>query len=457
MEDRIRGGRRVARCVAAVALAVAGAALAGCSDTKVHDLPQAEAILAEEGVSEDDIRMAEALRGSIEAVREERAGSAPTTVDEYIGSLREGRWPGKGDGWPSEGADSNPKLWIRLARFAERWTEDATGEDWDVLELAYPFPYGTPIPTGRDEDTAVTAVLICNSAGHGGCVVMTRYYRWAAEPRMGFDGTPDEAKAKMSLARVENQKIAAAGGGGWDVLGSGSGSTWVMPPSDASGGTVPTGITEAGENAGRYLYWVPRSKSLDLAYMPCGHYPNETSLEDVPLAKARDLLLTGWYRVEDAGHRIDRQGDGDGDRSGGTVTGMSWDTPGEAFEAAGFDMVFPAEVCGSSAREYQTLDRPDGKILSVEYWQGDMGTLIADATIRKEEGAEVSLGNYATHSKRSVTADMDGTEVRIDGDSELTRARWSTEDEEGRQWAFSVVVWQQLSDEEILAIARQVK
>ena len=440
-----RRARRIATAAAAGMLIVS-LALAGCSDAAVRDLPQAQAVLARDGADADDARIAKTLRPLMENVP--RVGDVPITADDYVAAVEAGTWPGRDQGWPEGDDPHSPRLWVRLARFAEEWAKAETGEDWETIGFTYPFPQGSPLPTKRDSETHVDTTLICRSLGHQGCVVQVPYYRWTSEPGIGFLEAPDKAKAKMDKARAENRKIASAAPAGWRVLGTGESGTWVMPPGNAPDDPVPTSVIEAATNAGREIHRIDLADSLDLVLVP-----NDMREEGVPLAEAEEMLLTGAYRVDRADLPLGDDGMPEGTRN----VGRSWDTPGEAFEAAGFDMVFPAEIGGAAAQDYQTLDGKEGKILSVEYWKGGMGTLIADAIVRKERGTEVSLGNYAGHSEHSATVDMDGVPAKVDGDSKLTRARWSTTDDKGTQWAYSVVVWQPLSDDEILGIARQVR
>lgn len=440
----------------------------------------ARELLAERAPSEKDADIARRLRGKLESLHgnlvAEGDGLDPISVDDYIEKIGDGKWPGDKDRWPSGTDDPrSPRLWIGLARFAEEYTEEFMGEDWEVIDFSYPFPDNdpVPVPATRDEDSHVDTMLICMSGRHKGCVAVAEYCRWSDSPSFGFGGDgsyaePDEALSKWK--RNFATAMSLTGKSGWDVL-CGDGTAWVMPPAGVPTSPVPDvlqGVVDEGSESwddDGTIHWmavIPHCEEIELeAGFEYDEYPNN-HVETVPIADARSMIATGIYTPVlhyPSLQPTDQSKQGLAGNGSGSVTGMSYDNPEEAFADAGFAMSYPnEEIFGFEATDFQVFHLQAGTLISIEYWpqEADPTSLLPFATIRKESGGKVTMGDYSKHSMQPHSVEVDGTEVMIDGDDAMTFAEWSKEDGDGQIWGYSVVIWQQTSDDMMASIVRWV-
>lgn len=183
--------------------------VSACSDSPTHDSREVLSFIKDPKVSERDLATFDALRGCIEGMHDAKALSIARngddgtgeethsqliTVDELRQTLEHGTWPGRKAGYGTVDSPHSPQLWVRLAELSEDQIEAATGEDWEVIDFAYPFPHGgaAPVPATRGENDAVRTLLACRTGEDAGLYATVYYWRWADPAR--FEVRVDEAR-----------------------------------------------------------------------------------------------------------------------------------------------------------------------------------------------------------------------------------------------------------------------
>lgn len=206
-------------------IAVIALVASSCSDSPTHDSREVRAFINDPKVTDRDLATFDALRGCIESMHDTlalniaRNGDDGTgeethrkliTVDELSQELEHGSWPGKKSGFGTTSTSHNPQLWVRIAELSEDQIEKATGEDWQVVDFAYPFPHGgaAPVPATRDENDKVRTLLVCRSGNDAGLYATVRYWRWAYPAH--FEVCVDEARAGHVALVKTRQTLGAA-------------------------------------------------------------------------------------------------------------------------------------------------------------------------------------------------------------------------------------------------------
>ncbi|MBR1829090.1 MAG: hypothetical protein IJ781_06210, partial [Atopobiaceae bacterium] len=184
--------------------------VSSCSDSPIGDSREVASFISARESSKRDLEVFDALRGSIDEVyeqRHDRDGDGIKTPDELRQLVASGSWPDESAGYGDTTSPTNPQLWVRLAELSENYLEDETGEDWAVVDLAYPFPDNGPIPAPatRDEYDSVTTRLICLEGDDAGIVTTVDYWRWEQPAR--FSHELEESRTNHTEARATLQKF----------------------------------------------------------------------------------------------------------------------------------------------------------------------------------------------------------------------------------------------------------
>lgn len=169
--------------------------VASCSDSPIGDSREDAAFIASLDANDRDLETFDALSGTIAHLL---ARTGDGDGEAMAGALREqveaGRWP-KGD----ESEAHEPRVWVRIAELSQDAMERESGERWQIVDFAYPFPSNDPIPwpATRDEGTSCMTRLVCTSGADEGQYATVHYYRWANPARFETDlGDERERRAE---------------------------------------------------------------------------------------------------------------------------------------------------------------------------------------------------------------------------------------------------------------------
>ena len=197
-------------------LAVAGLAVglsscvSSCSDNPLGDSRENAAFIADLTATERDLATFDALDGVMESVCTKLAayadeGEHVATAAELRAQVAAGTWP------KDENKVLSPRVWVRIAELSEDWLEDKTGERWEVVDFAYPFPDNGPIPVPptRDEDDFCSTRLLCTEGADQGIYTTVAYYRWAKDAY--FKDALDEDRTQADELVELDQKVADTG------------------------------------------------------------------------------------------------------------------------------------------------------------------------------------------------------------------------------------------------------
>ena len=155
-----------------------------CSDNPVGDSREDAAFIASLDANERDVKVFDALRPCIETLYNRQAAwdaddshsaEVPPAPEDMRNSLVAGAWP------KDDMRDAlSPRVWVRLAELSQDWIERESGERWEVVDFAYPFPDNGPIPVPatRDENSSTRTLVRCTSGADEGLYATVAYYRW---------------------------------------------------------------------------------------------------------------------------------------------------------------------------------------------------------------------------------------------------------------------------------------
>ena len=175
--------------------------VSSCSDSPIGDSRETASFISARESSKRDLETFDVLRGSIDAVYEQRQNQdGIKTPDELRQLVASGSWPDDSAGYGDTTSSTNPQLWVRLAELAEDYLEGETNEDWAILDLSYPFPNNgpVPVPATRDEYDSVTTRLICLKGEDAGLVTTVDYWRWEQPAR--FSNELEESRTQYGEA-----------------------------------------------------------------------------------------------------------------------------------------------------------------------------------------------------------------------------------------------------------------
>ena len=155
-----------------------------CSDNPVGDSREDAAFIASLEANERDVQVFDALRPCIDALYnrqaawnadESHSAEVPPVPEDMRSSLVAGTWP------KDDMRDAlSPRVWVRIAELSQDWIEQESGERWEVVDFAYPFPDNGPIPVPatRDENSSTHTLVRCTSGADEGLYATVAYYRW---------------------------------------------------------------------------------------------------------------------------------------------------------------------------------------------------------------------------------------------------------------------------------------
>ena len=296
--------------------------VSSCSDSPTHDSQEIRSFIKDPKVSQRDLATFDALRGCIESMHDWKALSIARngddgtgeethrrlmTVDELRQALERGTWPGKGSGYETVDSPHSPQLWVRLAELSEDQIEEATSEDWEVVDFAYPFPHGgaAPVPATRGENDVVRTLLVCRSGEDEGLYATVYYWRWADPAR--FEVRIDEARENRDAmtSAVQALEESAALGGRQFLYDGGSLVVWEQGEYDSL--RDPETFAEFANECVRLLgdsariSLVKRDTPVTLGWNKfSADYPNNREPESLSLDEAAEqLLLSGRRRFVD--------------------------------------------------------------------------------------------------------------------------------------------------------------
>ncbi len=292
---------------------VVSSCVSSCSDSPTHDSRQVRTFINDSKVTERDLATFDALRGCIESMHDTlalniaRNGDDGTgeethrkliTVDELRSALEGGTWPGKTSGYGTTESSHNPQLWVRIAELSEDQIEKATGEDWEVVDFAYPFPHGgsVPVPATRGENDRARTLLVCRSGSDAGLYATVYYWRWADPAR--FEACVDEAReAHEALASAYHALGKTAALEGRPFLYDGSSVTiWELEGDDPL--RDPDDFVAFANDGARLLdgytgfKLVRHDTPIAIGWEDySADHPNDHGIEFLTFDEAKDLLL----------------------------------------------------------------------------------------------------------------------------------------------------------------------
>lgn len=277
-----------------------------CSDNPIADSRADAAFIASLDATSRDVETFDALRGAMDSLYESQKEflaskpSLPQTPDELRATLARGSWPK--DIRDEMGESRNPQTWIRLAELAETNLEEETGEDWQVVDFAYPFPDNGPIPVPptRDEGDSADTRLICVVGEDEGLCVVVRYYRWREVAE--YDNNLAEAREdRAELIETSGQLSATGLLGTRDyVISQGDLYVWATGDDDElrDPETFLAFANQLTEGRGNYfrVTLLEQDTPCHIGYEPLSYdYPNKQPLVEMGRDQARDLLLDDDY------------------------------------------------------------------------------------------------------------------------------------------------------------------
>ena len=400
-------------------LAMMGAAVLGiglvscmssCSDSPIGDTAATTRFISDSTTNERDLATFDALRGCIQSVHDSHARYADSdetsllSVDDLRAQVAAGKWPGTSAGYGDVTTANNPQLWVRIAELAQDHIEAETGERWDVVDFAYPFPNNGPIPVPatRDENSRVTVLFVCRSGADEGLFATVSYWRWERPAR--FEDHVAEAREHRAEELAFDQRVRESGLlEGRDFLVDGNQLfVWALADEENSGGknlTDPQAFIEL-VNAFAELTDGYTSVSLfahdtppALGYSALSYdYPNDREASFVSLEACRaaltssngsfyvdyakgDQLLYGWCSANNPCNEDNLRGTLIPDSQEGYYD--SWYAPGEG---AAFDEDLLAVV-------QQSLNAEEGQVIALSKLElKDRGDAILRTWVILERG-----------------------------------------------------------------------
>lgn len=277
-----------------------------CSDNPIGDSKADAVFIASLDATSRDVETFDALRSAIDALYENQEviladnASLPQTTDELRTTLTQGSWP---KGIRDEmGESRNPQTWIRLAELAETYLEEETGEDWQVVDFAYPFPNNGPIPVPptRDESDSADTRLLCVEGEDEGLYAVVRYYRWREVAE--YENNLAEAREDRAKLVETSEQLAATGllGARDYVISQGDLYVWATGDDDELRDpetflVFANQLTEGRENYFRVTL-LEQDAPCHIGYEPLSYnYPNKQPLVEMSRDEARELLLDDDY------------------------------------------------------------------------------------------------------------------------------------------------------------------
>ena len=274
-----------------------------CSDSPIGDSRATARFISDRTTNDRDLATFDALAGSIQSLHDVRAryvsdGERLATVDELRAMMAAGQWPDSSAGYGDTDDATNPQMWVRIAELAQDHIQEATGERWDVVDLAYPFPDNGPIPVPatRDETDSVQVRLVCLSGEDAGLYANVNYWRWEQPARF------EERVAAAREARDENAKLLEALSsldalqGNRTILSWRDLYVWSQGDDDPlrDPDTFVALVNEVGDIAGSYTHVVLLADDTPtaLAYNPLSYdYPNNRDTQFVSFEECREATL----------------------------------------------------------------------------------------------------------------------------------------------------------------------
>lgn len=169
--------------VAGLSMAIASCE-ASCSDNPIGDSRENARFISATEANELDLATFDALYGCLDSLYEVEATYSDdvTSVDDIRAALEAGAWP-KLEGYGEIDSPRNPQAWVRIAELSAQYIGDETGEQWEVMDFAYPFPDNGPVPAPavRDENDYTSTRVLCTNGKDKGLVTEVLYYRWAQD------------------------------------------------------------------------------------------------------------------------------------------------------------------------------------------------------------------------------------------------------------------------------------
>lgn len=292
--------------------------LASCqaqfADAPAQDSPSDAAFISNVLVNDRDLTTFDALSGAIESVYESRtqqgSDEAPSlrqvlTVDQLRANLEAGSWPSDPEGYGDVESSLSPQLWVRLAELSQTHLEDETGESWEVLDFAYPFPNNGPVPWPAfiSENSCTQTLLRCTSGEDEGLCVSVSYYRWADPVYYEYD--IDAAREQRDARQEQFDAL--------DRSGLLSGRIWALEAGDVIVWSTGDGdplcdpdaflafARQVQETAGDScrITLVPADLPISIVYYPIAYdYPNDRPAETMGIDEARKVLIDTGSRFQ---------------------------------------------------------------------------------------------------------------------------------------------------------------
>ena len=289
---------------------------ASCSDAPTHDARADSDFIRDKKATDRDLVTFDALRGSIEALHDEialdiaRNGDDGTgeethkqliTVDELRSLVGHGTWPDKSAGYNTVDSARNPQLWIRIAELSEDHIEEATDEDWAIVDFAYPFSSGSsavPVPYTRDETDHTTTVLVCRNGEDEGLYAKVYYWRWENPAR--FEVAIDEARNTYAERVAASDAYETSGllGGRRFILELGELYVWAQGPDDplleADAFVEFANSLASVEDTYLRVNLLAADTPTMLGFTPySGTYPNKRASQSTTFEACRDAIHKG--------------------------------------------------------------------------------------------------------------------------------------------------------------------
>lgn len=283
-----------------VTLSLLTVGIASCtrslSDEPVRDTKETMAFIKDPAVTQRDLETFDTLRVSIDdAIYDDEEYSAGELRD----SLTGGTWPAEPLGHDDINNPRNPQLWVRLAELAEDELEARTGESWEIMDFAYPFPDNGPIPVPpkRTETSYASTRLICTSGEDAGLCCEVDHYRWSDPVR--FEDDLERCREAYEEKRLLLEKVSALDlvSGRRHILDAGFLYLWDEGEDDPlrDPEIFASLVEEVGTLVGDYahVYLLAQDTPLLLSYEPLSNaYPNKKDSEEVPYETCQQRLLS---------------------------------------------------------------------------------------------------------------------------------------------------------------------
>lgn len=283
-----------------------------CTDSPVGDSPENKAFIADRASNDRDLMTFDALRGCIDALHDRRVSwssdegkSKVISTEELRSLVAGGSWPDASAGYDDVKSTFNPQLWVRIAELSQDEIENATGEQWDVVDFAYPFPDNGPIPVTatRDESSYIVTRLICRSGEDEGLYANVKYWRWEQPAR--FEADVEEARSYRDEAKARLSKVDAVETlqGRQYLLSRNTLYVWAQDSDDPllDPELFVSFANEAGDLLGGYtsITLLAPDTPINVTYSPLSFdYPNELPLSTMTYEQCREALTNGDASLE---------------------------------------------------------------------------------------------------------------------------------------------------------------